>query len=296
VGQDHRWGIDLGVVSFGPDTLHDLRSVTKSVTALVYGIALERGLVPTPEEPLLKHFPEYPDLTADPERRRLTVEHALTMTLGLDWNEDAPYTTAANSEIAMERAPDRYRFILERPIVEEPGTRWRYSGGASALVGRLIANGSGLSLTDFALGALFEPLGIDTFEWIRGHDDVPSAASGLRLSPRNLARIGQAVLDRGQWQQRQVIPAAWVEAVLRPRITLAPNFEYGYQWYMGSFVSPGGYHYPWMGGMGNGGQRLIVLPDLDLVVAITAGNYDAPDEGQMALKIVQEVILPSLDG
>src|SRR5262249_1816145 len=107
-GEDFSWGDPLGFVTFGPDTLHDVRSVSKSVTALLYGVALGLGLVPAPEEPLLAAFPEYPDLVADPARARLTVEHALTMTLGLAWNEDVPYTSAANSEIAMEMAPDRY--------------------------------------------------------------------------------------------------------------------------------------------------------------------------------------------
>src|SRR4051794_20204893 len=130
-GTDENWGMPLGQVSFGPDTLHDLRSVTKSVVGLLYGIALERGLVPPPEAPLMPRFPEYPDLASEPERTRLTIGHALTMTLGLEWDEiDRPYTDPANSEIAMENARDRYRFILERPIVSDPGKGWTYSGGA----------------------------------------------------------------------------------------------------------------------------------------------------------------------
>src|SRR5262249_3781630 len=160
-----------GRVSFGAETLHDLRSVTKSIVGLLYGIALERGLVPPPEAPLLPSFPEYPDLAADPQRMRLTVGHALPMTLGLAWDEiDRPYTDPANSEIAMENAADRYRFVLERPIVAEPGTRWTYSGGAVALIGALIARGAGKPLPEFAREALFEPLGISAFDWAAGQD------------------------------------------------------------------------------------------------------------------------------
>ena len=108
-GQDEAWGRPLGDVSFAPDTLHDLRSVTKSVVGLLYGIALDAGMVPPPDAPLLAQFPEYPDLGADPDRAKLTVEHALTMTLGMEWDEARPYTDPENSEIAMERAPDRLR-------------------------------------------------------------------------------------------------------------------------------------------------------------------------------------------
>ena len=135
-GPDFSWGEPHGVVEFGPETLHDMRSVTKSVVALLYGIALERGHVPAPDEPLLRHFPEYPDLAADPRRVARTVEHALTMTLAFEWDESPPYTSPANSEIAMELAPDRYRFVLDRPITGEPGRERSYCGGASAMLGR----------------------------------------------------------------------------------------------------------------------------------------------------------------
>lgn len=145
-GEDFAWGDSLGFVEFGPETLHDIRSVTKSVTVLLYGIALGEGLVPPPAEPLLRLFPQYPELAVDPQRARLTVEHALTMSLGVEWREDLPYNSPANAEIAMELAPDRYRYILERPIVDPPGTRWTYCGGATALLGRLIADGTGQSL------------------------------------------------------------------------------------------------------------------------------------------------------
>jgi CubicO group peptidase (beta-lactamase class C family) len=296
-GEDFKWGEALGSVRFGPDTLHDIRSVTKSIVSLLYGIALGRGQVPAPNEPLLRQFPEYPDLAADPQRARLTVEHALTMTLGLRWNEDVPYTSAANSEIAMELAPDRYRFVLEQPAVEEPGRRWMYSGGASALVGRLIASGTGLPLQEFARSALFEPLGVGSFEWMGGADRVASAASGLRLAPRSLARIGQLVLARGSWGGREIVPAAWLEAALQPRVQIAEGFAYGYQWYLGSLAAAGsaGRALRWAGGMGNGGQRLIVVPELELVVAICAGSYDSADQGATPTAILEQVILPGIE-
>jgi CubicO group peptidase (beta-lactamase class C family) len=288
-GDDHSWGQSHGVVTFGRETLHDLRSVTKSVVGLLYGIALGEGLVPGPDAPLLAQFPEYADLVADPDGAGLTVGHVLTMTLGLEWNEDAPYTSTANSEIAMEEAPDRYRFVLERPIVEAPGTRWSYSGGATALLGRLIARGSGESVPNFARRALFEPLGITAFTWMAGGDGVASAASGLRLAPRDLARIGQVVHDGGRWEGRQLVPAAWLETALSPHVAIADGFDYGYQWYLGTF--PNGAR--WVAGMGNGGQRLVVAPSLALVVAIAAGAYDSSDQGTMPSTILREVVLPS---
>jgi CubicO group peptidase (beta-lactamase class C family) len=287
-GVDHSWGTPLGAVEFGPQTLHDLRSVTKSVTALLYGMALGQGLVPEPSAPLFAGFPEYPDLAADPGRARLTVEHALTMSLGMEWKEEIPYNSPANAEIAMELAPDRYRFVLERPILEPPGVRYSYSGGATALLGGLIARGSGRALDEFAREELFAPLGIESSEWMTGSDGVPSAASGLRLATPDLARIGELVLAGGEWAGRQVVPAAWVRAMLAPRLPVEWGGMYGYQWYSGA-----GDGHPWVGAMGNGGQRLTVVPDLRLVVAIAAGNYDDPEQWRTPTTVLERVVLAS---
>lgn len=282
-GPDQSWGCALGTIRFNRTTLHDLRSVTKSIVGLLYGIALSRGQVPAPDQPLLAQFPEYPDLAADPKRGRLTIAHVLTMTLGTEWDEDAPYTSAANSEIKMERAPDRYRFILGRPIVEEPGRRWIYNGGATALLGRLIATGTGQLLPDFAREALFDPLGIGITEWIHGPDGVPSAASGLRMTPLDLARIGQAILDR------RVVPADWLEKSFMPVVPTRKSIWYGYHWY---FVEA---HPPWITASGNGGQRLYLVQDQKLVVAITAGGYNQPDQPEPPpVALFRDVILKSL--
>lgn len=288
-GEDFAWGDSRGVVEFRPETLHDIRSVTKSVTALLYGIALGEGLVPPPEEPLVSRFPQYPDLAADPQRARLTVAHALTMSLGLEWSEDLPYDSPANAEIAMELAPDRYRYILERPIFEPPGTRWTYCGGATALLGQLISDGAGLSLPQYGQTVLFTPLGIDHFEWMTGADGVASAASGLRLAPHDLARLGELVLADGAWDGRAIVPADWIHTMLQPRLQTSWGGRYGYQWYIESTKDP-----QLVAGSGNGGQRLYVLPDLDLTVAITAGNYDDPDQWRAPRAVLEQVILPAV--
>ncbi|MGR6913554.1 serine hydrolase domain-containing protein [[Actinomadura] parvosata] len=257
-GEDHALNVPLGHVEFGRDTLHDLRSVSKSVVGVVYGIALGEGLVPEPGASLVRQFPEY-DL---PGREHLTIEHALTMTLGLEWDERLPYTDPANSEIAMELAPDRHRYVLERPVVEEAGKRWHYCGGATALIGEIITRGAGRPLPEYAAARLFEPLGISAFEWSMGDDGAARAASGLRLRPIDLAAVGQLVLDGG----RGIVPGEWIEEMLRPRV-VTDGGGYGYQWYLsrdGRMAE----------GIGNGGQRLVVVPEKRLVVAVTAGEYD----------------------
>jgi CubicO group peptidase (beta-lactamase class C family) len=284
-GEDLAWDRQLGVVRFGPDTLHDLRSVTKSITSLLYGIALGDGRVPEPAAPLLRQFPQYPDLAADADRARLTVGHALTMSLGIEWREDIPYTSPANAEIAMELAPDRYRYVLERPIVQAPGVRWSYCGGATALLGALIAEGTGQPLADYGRTALFEPLGIDHVEWMAGADGVASAASGLRLVPRDLARIGALLLAEGEWKGRRIVPADWIRTMVQPRLQTDWGAGYGYQWYLETVAG----HRVVMAA-GNGGQRLAVVPDLDLTVAIVAGNYDEPEQWRTPHTVLETVL------
>ena len=294
-GPDEDWGNPLGVVAFGPDTLHDLRSVTKSVVGLLYGIALDRGLVPPPDAPLMAQFPQYPDLAANPQRAGLTILNVLNMTLGMQWDEERPYTDPANSEIAMERAPDRYRFILSQPFVAAPGKRWIYSGGAVALLGYLIAKGAGTTLPEFARHALFEPLGITTFEWAHGTDGVPSAASGLRLRPRDLLRIGQLVLAVGQWNGKQVVPSQWLTASFQPAIATDQGVQYGRLWYIGESETPA---LPgprrWLAAFGNGGQRLFIMPDAQLTTVIFCGDYNKPDQWITPTRVWREIVLANL--
>ncbi len=276
-GADAHWGRDLGVVAHGPETLHDLRSVTKSVVSLLYGIALERGQVPPPTAPLIAQFPRYAELAADSKRADMTVAHALTMSLGTEWNEDLPYTDPANSEIQMEQAPDRLRFVLDRPMTHEPGTRWTYNGGTAALLGALIEQGSGQRLDTFAREALFAPLGIAGFAWAAGRDGTHSAASGVRLTARDLARIGQLLLEKGEIDGKQIVPRSWIEQSTMARLsTDAGPPDYGYQWWLGSapVKAMDWTEQPWIGGFGNGGQRLFIMPATGVVMVAFFGNYD----------------------
>ena len=296
-GLDETRGQAPAEVVFGPDTQHDLRSVTKSLVSLLYGIALADKRVPPVNTPLLSQFPEYPELARDPQRANLTIANALTMTLGMQWNEQLSYLDPANSETAMDAAPDRYRYVLARPIVAAPGEVWIYSGGAVALVARVIEKGTGQALADYARSALFEPLGIDKFSWVKGTDGEAIAASGLRLTPRELARVGQLVLARGQWDGRTIVPAAWLDASFTPAATVRDGQSYGYFWRVGEIAYPSktgirGERY--VLGLGNGGQLLAIIPARALVVVVTAGNYNDRKDWQVPDEVLRHFVLPSL--
>jgi CubicO group peptidase (beta-lactamase class C family) len=291
--EDEARGRRIGKVSFTADTLHDMRSVSKSVVSLLYGIALEQGKVPPPEAPLFDSFPEYADLRSTQGRDRLTLHHVLTMTMGTEWDEmSIPYSNPANSEIAMDRAPDRFRYILERRVVEEPGRRWTYCGGATALLARIIEKGTGKPLHAFAREALFDPLALGPTAWDEDAKGEAIAASGLRMVPRDLARIGMMMVAGGMAGDRRVVPAPWIARSTEPVVPV-DFWRFGYHWYIGDVVFGSRRERCW-GAFGNGGQRLWVLPSLQIAVAITAGNYNTTEQWIPPTRVLYEVVLASL--
>ncbi|MEH6633174.1 MAG: serine hydrolase [Halopseudomonas aestusnigri] len=289
-GQDQRWGDPLGQVKQSASQLHDLRSVSKSITSLLYGIALEEGIVPDLDAVVVDQFPKYDDLLNDPERRKIIIRDILSMKMGTEWDENLPYSDPRNSEIAMENSADRYRFILDRPMVSTPGEQWTYNGGATALIAGLISRGAGKSIDVYAKEKLFAPLGIADFEWIGGREGVPSAASGLRLNIHDLAKIGSMIVDNGNWQGKPIVSSDWLEKSFVPRANLPMGLRYGYFWWL----SPNGSPPHWVAGFGNGGQRLVVDQTNQLVIVIFAGNYNQRNAWQLPVKIITEFVLPTV--
>jgi len=287
-GEDEIWGDPIGMIKHGPDTLHDLRSITKPIVGLLYGIALAEGKVPALDQPLYAHFPQYPDLKSEEGREKILVEHALAMQMGLEWNEELPYTDPRNSEVQMYRSKDRYRFALEQKMVLEPGTQWTYSGGAVNIVGKLITDGTGMPLDEYAKQKLFTPLGITGYEWLSGTDGDASAASGLRMKLNDLIAIGKMIAQDGKVNDKQIVPASWLKEMLTPRSKIDEYTQYGLLWYVGgtpdNVIAIG---------VGNGGQRLTVQPKHQFVVASFSGQYNDPNSWQTSLKVMLEYAVPA---
>jgi CubicO group peptidase (beta-lactamase class C family) len=220
-GEDEHWGQPVGKVAFGPAIKHDERSVTKSVVALVLGIAINRRLIKGIDDSVMSFFPEYADLRT-PERDRITLRDLITMSAGLEWHEDdTPYTSDANSENRMDNAADPYRYPLQQSVLEPPGQVWNYNSGSTEVIGAVLKKATGKPVDELARTLLFEPLGITDVEWPRNAKGNPIAAGALRLRPRDLAKIGQVVLQRGAWHGAQVVPASWIEAAISPQINVS---------------------------------------------------------------------------
>jgi CubicO group peptidase (beta-lactamase class C family) len=291
-GEDETWGNPIGVVTYGPDMRHDLRSVSKNVVSLLFGIALDRKLIAGIDEPVYRFFPEHAALRT-PAKDRILLRHLLTMSAGYAWNETVRYNNPANSEVRMSSAADPYGFVLEQPVTEPPGTSFNYSGGATMLLAGVIQKAAGKPLEAFAQETLFGPLGITDVEWVKMPSREAAAASGLRLRPRDLAKLGQLVLARGQWNGKQIVSADWIARSTTPQIEAIDFLFFGHHWWLGRSLVHGR-EVPWIAGLGLGGQRLFIVPALDLVVVITAGHYASPIQRWLPWEIFRRHVVDAV--
>jgi CubicO group peptidase (beta-lactamase class C family) len=277
-------------VTFDADTLHDMKSVSKSVASLAVGIAIDRGLIRSVNEPIFSFFPELSDLRS-PEKDRIQLFHALTMSMGLAWVEATPATGDDNNDEArMHRARDACRYVLGLAATAPAGQEFFYNTGALALVSAIIRKATGRPLDEFARENLFEPLGITAVEWERYKGDT-DAGGGLRLRPRDMAKIGQLVLAGGRWNDRQIVSKEWIETSTAPKIKATDGQSYGYLWWLGRSLL-NGREVHWAGALGRGGQSIRIVPELDLVVVVTAGYYQdySPKAFQLQYSVFRDVL------
>jgi CubicO group peptidase (beta-lactamase class C family) len=265
------------------DTLHDMKSVSKSVASLVFGIAVDRGLIGSLDQPILNFFPELSDLRS-PEKDRIKLVHALTMTMGLKWVEATPATgDEDNDEARMNRAQDGCRFVLgSLPVTDPAGQKFFYNTGALRLTSAIVRKATGHPLDELARTALFEPLGITAVEWRRIKGDTDTGG-GLRLKPRDMMKIGQLVLNGGNWNGRQIVSKAWIDASTTAYTNASAKYDYGYLWWLGR-APFNGREVRVLAALGRGGQSIRIVPDLDLVMVVTAGYYQDYSEQSFALQ------------
>jgi len=291
-GEDEQWGRPLGRVAYDAGKLHDLRSLTKSVTSLVVGIALDRGWIKNVDASVFSFFPEYGELRT-PEKDDITLRHLLTMSAGFAWTDPSmSYGNQADTESLMIRAPDPYRYLLELPLATPPGQSYHYNSGETSLLAAVLQKASGKGFDVLAQEVLFDPLGISDVEWMRYANGDPIAGWGLRMRPRDVAKVGQLMLDHGKWHGKQIVPEAWIAQSTIPQFNGEGLFFYGYQWWLGRSLIERR-EIDWIAGVGLGGQRLFIVPDRDLVVAVTAGLYKSPLQGQVGFTVLNSYVLPA---
>ena len=299
-GKDEILGDPIGMVNHHKDTLHDIRSITKSVVSACIGIAIAQEKIKSIDQKIWDYFPEFNELNKG-EKSNITIRHLLTMTTGLQWNENIPYTDPANSEIQMNESTDAIRFVLSRNSIHTPGTIWNYNGGSTQVLAAIIKKVSGLELDEYAKEHLFTPLGIRVFSWSTfantpTRKNVPLAASGLRLRSRDLLKFGLLYMSDGIWNKKRILPENWVADSHKTHIRRDDNGSgggYGFQFWTWKENFPNKKIHLAVA-VGNGDQRIFFDHENDLLVVTTAGNYNQWDIKNNTGALLQNFIYPSI--
>ncbi len=262
-----------------PEDTHELHSTTKTITSLLIGIAIEEKLIPSEHSAVLPFFKKHTTANIDHNKTALSIAHLLSMQSGLQYSEGADDQLFSTPVSAMA--------FLDRPMVEKPGSTWNYSSGNSQILAELLTTVSGLSPREYAEKKLFSPLGIKQLNWYSDPSGTEYGGWGLFLTPRDLARIGYMIMNKGRWQGKQIVPQAWLEKMLAPHAQSPWALDkYGYHIWLpaiGGFASAG-----------YKGQDMFMLPKHDLLIVFTAElPYQQADS--ILLDIINRFILPAIE-
>ncbi len=276
--------LDATVFPFSifPDPRHNVYSCTKSVLSILIGIAIDKGYIAGVDQTVLNFFPEKPAANTDTRKEGMTLEHLLTMTTGLYCRDS--YLYRWDGLYLMRSSPDWVQYMLDLPMVEEPGSYFEYCNGASFLLSAILQEATGLSAFEFAQEHLFGPLGISDVQWPSNPQGISIGYSDLELRPEDMAKIGYLFQNDGVWDGEQIVSSAWVEVSTRKYISATLQEGYGYQWW----VDASGIYMA----LGYGGQYIVVVPEENLVVVFVSDlaeeDFYIPDQ------FLHTYILPSI--
>lgn len=262
--------LDAYFFPFDRDNLHDLASVTKSVTSTLVGIAIDQRKIRSVNEPVANIFPRRTIANADEQKAKLTVENLLTMTSGLACQPKENELTLHQ----MMDSRDWLQFMLDLPMTAEPGQNFVYCSGGMHLLSGVISETTKMSALSFARSSLFEPLGIHDAVWPTDPNGNNYGWGDLHLHPRDMAKLGYLWLNHGMWDGKQIVSTDWVTNSTRVHAHTSSNSDYGYGWW----VRPKDKLYE---AVGRGGQRITVLPELNLVAVMTGGGFEPGDVGAL---------------
>ncbi|MFS8180642.1 serine hydrolase domain-containing protein [Pseudovibrio denitrificans] len=278
------------------DTLHDWRSANKSITSILVGIALQQGFISGVNDPISMYLPEYGELFARaPRKAAITIKHMLTMQSGLDandWDKSSP----GNENRIYQSDGDWILKLFALQMINEPGTTFSYSSIGEIALRQAIVNASGMPLDEFAKKYLFEPLGIQNYQWthrLLNRSDVPYR---VQLTSRDFAKLGQLYLNQGTWEGEQIVSSDWVKASTTKHATTTDKRlgfpGYGYLWWKHDFWVEDEL-FEGFQAQGNGGQFLFVFPKLNSIIVFTSRNFSNSRQINPLL-ITRDEIVPML--
>lgn len=282
------------------ERIHFLASVTKSIASTLIGVAINQGFIEGADQNIIDFFPQYANIiNADPRKQSLKLCHLLTMTAGFEWIDGNGSMPESDDYKVHITAKDAVEYVLSKPIIHEPGTHFDYTGGCSILLSAIIEYTTGMSAEEFAETYLFTPLGITDFHFQHVHDGHTDLSGGLSLRPRDLAKIGQLFLNGGYLEENQIITEDWIAESARDWIATDDMEHYGFQWWLLPLNGLEG-HTPHSNDIffasGFGGQKLFVIPVLDMIIVFTGNctNYEITDNS--ATLALYLYLIPSIMG
>ena len=255
--------------------LHTMQSVSKSLTSAAIAIANKNGDIPDLNANIMNYFDDYKSSKPDPRREKITILDVLNMSSGIKWDESSmAYTDPSSDCVQMELSNDWIQYVIDREMAESPGTKFNYNSGETMLLSYLINKTTGTDLAKYLEKNLFSIIGIKDYYWKHTPKGLTDAEGGLYLTPRDLARFGYLILKNGVWDGKQVLPKSWVSQIHETDINTGTDWlRYGLQFW----VMPYGDNQTAILASGLGGQRMIVIPEYDIVAVFTGWNiYDVP--------------------
>jgi len=304
--QGHRYKWDAPsyhgeLVNWDQSMAHEMMSVTKSFTSACIAIAINEGFIKSVNQSIFDYLPNHQHLKVN-NREYITIEHLITMTSGLAWDEwSVAHGSSANDIDALWfDCKETISCVLERPWWKEPGQLFTYNGGGMAILGEVIKNATNMNIDEFSKKYLFEPLGIENTQWTQFPGGVWDGSGAFYITPRDMMKFGVTYLNKGVWNNKRIIPSGWVEKSSKPynnNINIHIPGEdsgkngYGYTWWT-SELSHNGTEIKMFRAGGWGGQEIMVFPELDMVIVFTGGNYDSKTS---LFKLLEKYILPSIE-
>lgn len=278
---------------------HVLHSTSKSFTSALVGIAIDQGAIASVDVPFydLFHYGAYDNW--DARKADMTLEDALTMRLGIEWDEwSLPYTNRQNDLVYLENNnTDWAKALLDLRMTSDPGTVFAYNTAATIAIGQALENATGMPMEDFANQHLFYPMQITTAAWWKSPTGLPVGGSGLFLKTRDMLKFGQLFIDEGVWQGQQLISPEWVAASVTRHVdvsgTTSLTHDYGYQWWLTDLAYKNG-STPAYITSGYGGQYIFAMPEIDVVVAFTGQNYEHGERIGDLYTLVEHFILDAI--
>jgi CubicO group peptidase (beta-lactamase class C family) len=273
----------------GKDALRNTRSVTKTITGMLAGIAIEKKLLPGLDAKVFPMFADKKIAHPDPAKNEITVEHLLTMSSVLDcndWDDDSP-----GNEEKMYPQKDWLQFTLDLPTRSTRG--FSYCTAGIFTLGQVIANAAKMPIDAFAQKVLFQPLGIENVKWFHSPLGLAQTGGGLEMRSRDLLLLVELYLNKGSWNGQRVVPEAWAVTSMRPHARIDPDTEYGYLFWLKRF----GKQRVLAAYMnGNGGNKVAVIPELDMTVVITTTNYNTKGMHEQTDRILSDYVLAAAHG